>query len=95
MKAFFCLTSTTNLVRPNNTPLINYIERELFTDFQDFVFSSELCFMGIKERYPNAEFVVASNGVMIYIGEIMVYESHIIKVEPDAIEIPDEDECEN
>ena len=95
MKAYNCTTSTTDLVRPNNNPLINNTDQELFTDYQDFVFGSMLRYMGIKERYPNAKFVDTGNGVMVYVDGVMVYESHIVKVEPEAVEIPDEDECEN
>ena len=40
----------------------------------------------------SAEFVDTGNGVCIFIEGFLVYESHIVLVEPELIEIPDEDD---
>lgn len=90
MKAFYCLTSTTDLVRTIANPIINEIDRELFTDYADFVFDCSIRFMGIKKLYPNAEFVKASDGVKILVNGVIVYWKRILQVEPTPVEI-DED----
>ena len=90
--AHYCITSTTDLVRKNMEPLINDTDRELFVDYEDFVFGCSIRYLGIKSRFPSAEFVDTGNGVCIFIEGFLVYESHIVLVEPELIEIPDEDD---
>lgn len=92
MKAFFFHTSTTDLVRTTAEPLINHTDKGLYTDYKDFVLECVIRFMGIKRNYPTAEFVDTGNGVCVFVDGVMVYESHILYVEPNAVEVPDEDE---
>ena len=92
--AHYCTTSTTDLVRKNMEPLINYTDRELFADYGDFVLGCYLRFLGIAKRFPNAEFIDTGYGVSVFVEGYLVFESHIIFVEPELIEVPDEDEDE-
>lgn len=90
MKAFYTLTSTTDFVRPNNQPLINYTDKELFTDSEDFVFSCYLRYMCISEKYPTARFYHTETQAMIFVDGRMVYESHIVAILPEFEEMPDD-----
>lgn len=92
MKAHFCITATTDLVRKNMEPLINHTERELFVDYDDFVFGCSIRYVGIKSRFPSAEFVNTGNGVCIFVDGFMVYESHILYVEPEEVEVEEDSE---
>ena len=56
MKAFYYATVTTDLVRPNNTPLVNHFDKGLYTDLEDFAFDAYIRYLGIKEQFPNAVF---------------------------------------
>lgn len=95
MKAFFCVTSTTDLVRNNLTPLINHTERELFADRKDFLLDCAIRTIGIRQRYPNAEIIVQKDTYLVYVDGVMVFDKHILYIEPGAVDIPDEDECED
>jgi hypothetical protein len=90
MKAYYVVTSTTDFVRPNNQPLINDINKELFTDSEDFIFSCYLRFAGIAQRYPGAKFVSKENQAMVFVEGRMVYECHIVAILPEYEEIPED-----
>lgn len=95
MKAFYCVTSTTDLVRTNLPARINDTERELFSDSKDFLLDCAIRTMGIRQRYPNAEVITTNNGMLVYVDGVMVFDKHILYIEPGFVDIPDEDECED
>lgn len=92
MKAYYVVTSTTDFVRTNNQPLINDIDKELYTDSEDFTFSCYLRFLCISERYPTAKFVSNGNKAMVFVEGRMVYERHIVSILPEYEEIPEEED---
>lgn len=89
MKAFYYITSTTDLVRTNNTPLIKYVDKELCTDLDDFRFSAFLRFTGIKREYPTAEFHTTKKGAYVLVDGVRVYETEVIAIDPYAVEVED------
>lgn len=94
MKAFYCVTSTTDLVRPNLPARINDTDRELFTDRKDFLLDCAIRVMGIRQRYPDAEVITTNDGMLVFVDGVMVFDKHLLYVEPGSVEIPDDDEEE-
>lgn len=94
MTAFYYATSTTDLVRPNNTPLINYCDKGLYSDLEDFTMEGYIRFMGIKSVYPTALFANLGFSVSVYVDGFEVYRKTIIGIDTTPVEIPDEDEDE-
>ena len=94
MKAFYCVTSTTDLVRHNLTPLINHTERELFADHKDFLLDCAIRTIGIRQRYPNAEVIAQKETFLVYVDGVLVFDKHILYIEPNPVDVPDEDESE-
>ena len=92
MTAYYYATSTTDLVRPNNTPLINYCDKGLYTDLEDFVMEAFLRFTGIKEKCPTAVFSNLGFSVSVYVDGFEVYRKTILGIDPTPVEIPDDDE---
>lgn len=90
MKAHFCTYSITDLVRPNHKPLINYTENGFFSDRKDFVFNAQIRYLGIKKEYPNAEFLDLGDMLIVLVDGVMVYETHIIHINPEAVEMDDD-----
>jgi hypothetical protein len=90
MKAFYYITSTTDLVRTNNTPLIKYVDKELCTDLKDFQFSAFLRFTGIKRDYPTAEFHTTERGAYVLVDGVRVYETEVIAIDPCPVEVEDD-----
>lgn len=87
MKAFYYITSTTDLVRTNNTPLIKYVDKELCTDLDDFRFSAFLRFLGIKQEYPTAEFHSTEKGAYVLVDGVRVYETEVIAIDETPVEV--------
>ena len=87
MKAFYYTTCTTDLVRKNDTPLINSIDKEICTDFKDFQFCAFLRFTGIKRDYPTAKFHTTEKGACVLVDGILVYKTEVIAIEPCPIEV--------
>ena len=94
MTAFYYATSTTDLVRPNNTPLINYCDKGLYSDLEDFAMDAFIRYMGIKEVYPQAVFNNLGFSASVYVDGFEVYRKTIIGIDTTPVEIPDEDEDE-
>lgn len=89
MKAFYYLSSITDLVRTDNTPRINDIEKGLFTDLKDWQFDAYIRFIGIKGNYPNAEFHVKSGLVYVLVDDVLVYKAELLAINPEPVEIED------
>ena len=87
MQAHYYISCTTDLVRSNNAPLINDIDKELCTDFEDFVFSALIRYIGIKDKYPTAEFRRTTEGAYVVVEGVCVYEKRLISVLDTPVEI--------
>ena len=91
MTAYYYITSTTDLVRTIAEPLIKFVDKQLCSDYEDFLFGEFLRYARICKDYPTAKFVDKGNGVQILVDGVMVYECVIIAVDNTPVEIPDED----
>lgn len=94
MTAFYYTTSTTDLVRTNNAPIINYCDKGLYSDLEDFAMDAFLRYVGIKEVYPQAVFSNLGFSASVYVDGFEVYRKTIIAIDATPVEIPDEDEDE-
>ena len=94
MKAYYYETETTDLVRPDNTPLINYCDKGLYSDLEDFAMDAFIRYMGIKEVYPQAVFNNLGFSASVYVDGFEVFRKTIIGIDTTPVEIPDEDEDE-
>ena len=92
MKAFYYLTSVTDLVRNNNTPRINDIEKGLYTDLEDWRFDAYIRFIGIHSKYPTAKFRTDGNCAYVFVDGVLVYKSEIIAINPEPVEVDAWDE---
>lgn len=90
MKANYYISFTTDLVRTNE-PLIKDVCKDLCSDMEDFVFTAYLRFMGIKRKYPTAIFERTEKGAKVFVDGVMVYELELLYIDPDPVEIEDED----
>lgn len=90
MKANYYISFTTDLVRTNE-PLIKDVCKDLCSDFEDFVFTAYLRFMGIKRKYPTAIFERTEKGAKVFVDGVMVYELELLYIDPEPVDIPDED----
>ena len=86
---YSCLT---DLVRKNHAPFIKEAEKGLYSDYDDFVFGCKLRYIGIKQDFPDAEFVNTGCGVSIFVQGVLVYEHYVVYIDPEPVKIPDEDE---
>ena len=87
MIAYLCTTSTTDLLRTIDKPLINHISKEYFADFTDLVFNSYLRFIGIQDKYPTAVFKTGDTGVSVLIDGVVVYSCNIVGIDTTPVEI--------
>ena len=87
MKAFYFTTCTTDLVRTNDTPLIKYVDKELCTDFEDFMYVPRLRFCGIKRDYPTAKFQATETGARVFVDGVLVYEINVIAIDETPVEV--------
>ena len=85
MRAFNYITCVTDLL--NATPRIKDLEKELCENFDDFIFGKYLRFMGIKGKYPTAEFFVTDTGCYILVEGVLVYESDVLAIDSTPIEV--------
>ena len=92
MKAYFYISIVTDLLRADNTPIIRETEKDLFSDYDDYLFSAWLRFMGIKENYPTAQFHHDDTGAMVTIDGVVVYDRQILYIEPTPVDIEDDHE---
>ena len=90
MKAYYFISLVTDLVRTTE-PLIKDVCKDLCTDFEDFTFIAFLRFWGIKRKYPTATFEHTEKGAKVFIDGIMVYELQLLCIDPEPVEIEDED----
>lgn len=90
MKAYYFISFVTDLVRTDE-PLIKDVCKNLCSDFEDFVFTAYLRFMGIKRNYPTAVFERTAKGAKVFVDGVMVYELELLHIDPVPVEIPDED----
>ena len=90
MKAYYFISFVTDLVRTTE-PLIKDVCKDLCSDFEDFVFTAYLRFMGIKRRYPTANFERTERGAKVFVDGVMVYELELLHIDPEPVDIEDED----
>ena len=90
MKAYYFISFVTDLVRTTE-PLIKDVCKDLCSDFEDFVFTAYIRFMGIKRNYPTAVFERTERGAKVFVDGVMVYESELLHIDPEPVEIEDED----
>lgn len=90
MKGFYFISFVTDLLRTND-PAIKDVCKYLCTEFEDFVFTAYLRFMGIKRNYPTAVFERTARGAKVFVDGVMVYELELLHIDPVPVEIPDED----
>lgn len=90
MKAYYFISFVTDLVRTNE-PLIKDVCKDLCSDFEDFVFTAYIRFMGIKRAYPAAIFERTERGAKVFVDGVMVYELELLHIDPEPVEIEDED----
>ena len=93
MKGYYFISFVTDLVRINK-PLIKEVSKELCSDFEDFMFIAYLRFLGIKRKYPTATFKHTEWGGRVFIDGVMVYESELLYIDPEPIEVEDKVEDE-
>lgn len=86
MKAYYYIIDTTDLVR-ESSPRIRDVSKELYSDWDDFLFAQYLRFIGIKKNYPTAELSVTGTGVCVRVEGVLVYECDIIAVCDDPVEV--------
>ena len=91
MKAYYYLSLLTDLVRTDKAPLIKEPVKDLCTDSEDYLFGAYLRYVGIKEKYPVAEFVSGPYGASVLIDGIEVYRLELLYIEPTPVEV-EEDE---
>jgi hypothetical protein len=90
MKAFKCITSTTDIVRSANlTPRIDDRAVEYFANLDDFYFAGLLRLCGVRKRFPTATLVKDGFSVAIVIGDMEVYRKTLVEINPVAEEIGD------
>ena len=94
MKAYYYATETTDLVRPNNTPLIKYVDKALYSDLDDFIMDCYIRYAGIHALYPSATFVNLGFSASVYVAGVEVFRKTILGMDMTPVEIPDEDEDE-
>lgn len=90
MKAYYFISFVTDLVRTTE-PLIKDVCKDLCSDFEDFIFNAYLRFMGIKLNYPTAIFKHTKRGAKVFVDGVMVYELELLHIDPEPVEIEDED----
>jgi hypothetical protein len=90
MKANYYISFVTDLVRTTE-PLIKDVCKDLCSDFEDFVFTAYLRFMGIKRNYPTANFERTEKGAKVFVDGVMVYELELLHIDPEPVDISDED----
>lgn len=90
MKANYYISFVTDLVR-SNEPIIKDVCKDLCSDFEDFVFTAYLRFMGIKRKYPTAIFERTERGARVIVDGVLVYELELLHIDPEPVEIPDEE----
>jgi hypothetical protein len=90
MKANYYISFVTDLVRTNE-PIIKDVCKDLCSDFEDFVFTAYLRFMGIKRKYPTAIFERTERGARVIVDGVLVYELELLHIDPEPVEIPDEE----
>lgn len=90
MKTNYYISFVTDLVRTNE-PLIKDVCKDLCSDFEDFVFTAYLRFMGIKRKYPTAIFERTERGARVTVDGVLVYELELLHIDPEPVEIPDEE----
>lgn len=90
MKAYYFISFVTDLVRTNE-PLIKDVCKDLCSDFEDFVFTAYIRFMGIKRAYPTAIFERTERGAKVFVDGVMVYELELLHIDPEPVVIEDED----
>lgn len=90
MKAYYFISFVTDLVRTTE-PLIKDVCKDLCSDFEDFVLTAYLRFMGIRRDYPTATFECTARGAKVFVDGVMVYELELLHIDPVPVEIPDED----
>lgn len=91
MKAHYFISLLTDLVRKNHEPLIKEPCKDLCSDYEDFMFSAYLRFVGIKAVYPTAEFVTADGLALIFVDGVEVYRKELIYIDPDPVEVTDDE----
>ena len=89
MKAYYYISSITDLVRTNNTPRIKETEKELCTDMDDFRFCAFIRFLGIKKDYPTAELHNFDRGAYVLVDGVLVYSLELIAIDPNPVEVED------
>ena len=92
MTAYYYATSTTDLVRPNNAPLINHFDKALYSDLEDFAMDAYIRYMGIVSKYPTAKFVNLGFSMSVYVDGFEVYRKTILGIDPTPVEMPDIDD---
>lgn len=90
MKTNYYISFVTDLVRTNE-PLIKDVCKDLCSDFEDFVFTAYLRFMSIKRKYPTAIFERTERGARVTVDGVLVYELELLHIDPEPVEIPDEE----
>jgi hypothetical protein len=94
MKAYYYATETTDLVRPNNTPLIKHFDKGLYSDLEDFMMDCYIRYVGIHAMYPQAVFQNFGFSASVYVDGIEVFRKTVLGMDTTPVEIPDEDEDE-
>jgi len=90
MKAYHFISFVTDLLRYND-PAIKDVCKYLCTEFDDFIFTAYLRFMGIRRDYPTATFECTARGAKVFVDGVMVYELELLHIDPVPVEIEDED----
>ena len=94
MKAYMFTTSTTDIARTNNAPLVNDIDVELFSSLDDFRLSCMLRYLGIKDKYPGAVFVDNGFVITIVLNGIVLYRKAVLSINISPIELEDDEDFE-
>ena len=92
MKAYKFLTKTTDFARIGLPPVINCVNEDIYADLYDFICECFIRFTGIKESYPEAIFTNLGTSVQVSVGGAVVYVAQVLAIDPEPIEVDDEEE---
>lgn len=90
MKAYYYISLLTDLVRPNNTPLIKEPVKDLCADHEDYALSIRIRYIGIVRDYPTAELHQLKNGAYVSVDGVEVFRQELVYIDPVPVEVPEE-----
>lgn len=91
MKAHYYISLVTDLVRANHEPLIKEPTKDLCADNADYALTAFLRYIGIKTKYPTAEWKANGANAYVYVDGVEVYRKELVYIDADAVDVEDDD----